>query len=292
MAKIKMKYRDFELEIEGDETFVEGKIKDFPSVLDKIISNGEPIKHNMIEEHNTTAVQSQLEYKKIIQKNINEFLREKNFSKDVDLVLGVAYYLNQYDGKEEFTTRDIKELLKKAKYSSDKNITALINNNIQKGHIEETGNKTDGFKNMIVIDAGIRYIESYVPKTESKKTVKKSSSNSGKLSENEKSIVESISKLDDYDIEDIEKIKTLKNQKQIVFGAMMLIDKIHHDFEFNSAILYEFIRKIGLNVDRNNISARLSESRSFYDQCENRMLKLSNYGRTQIEKLLSNEKQG
>ena len=292
MAKIKMKYRDFELEIEGDETFVEGKIKDFPSVLDKIISNGETIKHNMIEEQNTTAVQSQLEYKKITQKNINEFLREKNFSKDVDLVLGVAYYLNQYDGKEEFTTRDIKELLKKAKYSSDKNITALINNNIQKGYIEETGNKTDGFKNMIVIDAGIRCIESYVPKTENKKTVKKSSSNSGKLSENEKSIVESISKLDDYNIDDIEKIKTLKNQKQIVFGAVMLIDKIHQDFEFNSAILYEFIRKIGLNVDRNNISARLSESRSFYDQCENRMLKLSNYGRTQIEKLLSNEKQG
>lgn len=292
MAKIKMKYRDFELEIEGDETFVEGKIKDFPSVLDKIISNGENIQHNMIEEQNNTSVQSQLEYKTVRQKNINEFLREKNFSKDVDLVLGVAYYLNQYDGKEEFTTRDIKEQLKKAKYSSDKNITALINNNIQKGYIEETGNKTDGFKNMIVIDAGIRYIESYVTKTESKKTVKKSSSNSGKLSENEKTIVESISKLDDYDIEDIEKIKTLKNQKQIVFGAMMLIDKIHHDFEFNSAILYEFIRKIGLNVDRSNISARLSESRSFYDQCENRMLKLSNYGRMQIEKFLSNEKQG
>lgn len=292
MAKIKMKYRDFELEIEGDETFVEGKIKDFPSVLDKIISNGETIQHNMIEEQNTTAVQSQLEYKTIKQKNINEFLREKGFSKDVDLVLGVAYYLTQYSNKEEFTSKDIKETLQKAKYPSDKNFADLLNNNIKKGYIEETGNKIDGFKSLIIIEPGIVYIENFVSKPENKKTIKKSSGNSGKLSENEKNILESISKLDNYEIDDIEKIKALKNQKQIVFGTMMLIDKIHHDFEFNSAILYEFIRKIGLNIDRSNISARLSESRSFYDQCENRMLKLSNFGRKQIEKFLSNEKQG
>lgn len=107
------------------------------------------------------------------------------------------------------------------------------------------------------------------------------------MSENEKNIIESICKLENYDIKDIEKIKTLKNQKQIVFGVIMLIDKIQHDFRFNSVILYEFIRKIGLNVDRNNISARLSESKSFYDQSENKLLKLSNYGRGQIEKILS-----
>lgn len=287
MAKIKMKYRDFELEIEGEETFVESKIKDFPSVLDKIINNGENNQNNMLPEPNTTATLSQLEYKTEKQKNLNEFLKEKNFSKDVDLVLGLAYYLIQYNNKEEFTSKDIKELLKKAKYPSNKNITDLLNNNIKKGYIEETGNKIDGFKSLIIIEPGIVYIENYVSKHEGKNITKRSADNRSKLSENEKNIIDFICKLDNYNIEDIEKIKTLKNQKQIVFGAIILIDKIHHDFEFNSVILYEFIRKIGLNVDRKNISARLSESKSFYDQSEDKLLKLSNYGRGQIEKILS-----
>ena len=287
MAKIKMKYRDFELEIEGEETFVEGKIRDFPSVLDKIINNSENNQNNMIQEPNTTAILSQLEYKTEKQKNLNEFLKEKNFFKDVDLVLGLAYYLTQYNNKEEFTSKNIKELFKKAKYPSDKNITNLLNNNIKKGYIEETGNKIDGFKSLIIIEPGIDYIENYVSKHEGKNITKRSAGNRNKLSEKEKNIIESICKLDNYDIEDIEKIKILKNQKQIVFGVIMLIDKIHHDFEFNSVILYEFIRKIGLNVNRNNISARLSESKSFYDKSGNKLLKLSNYGRGQIEKILS-----
>lgn len=148
MAKIKMKYGDFELEIEGEETFVEAKIKDFPSVLHKIINNSENNQNNIIQEPNSTATLSQLEYKTEKQKNLNEFLKEKNFSKDVDLVLGLAYYLTQYNNKEEFTSKDVKELLKKAKYPSNKNIKNLLNNNIKKGYIEETDNKIGGFKSL------------------------------------------------------------------------------------------------------------------------------------------------
>lgn len=291
MAKIKMKYRDFELEIEGDEAFVEGKIKDFPSVLDKVINNRENIQQNiMIQEKNTPVMQSQLEYK-TKQKNINEFLKEKNFTKDVDLVLGIAYYLKQYNNQEEFTSKNVKEILKKAKYPSEKNFADLLNKNIKKGYIEETDNKIDGFKSLTIIEPGIVYIENYVSKPEGKKVVKRSKRSSGKLSECEKNIIESITKLDNYNEEDIEKIKTLKNQKQIVLGVLRLIDKTHQDFEFNSVILYEFIRKIGLNIEKNTISARLSEFKSFYDQTENKMFKLSNYGRHQIEIVLSNKNQ-
>lgn len=106
-----------------------------------------------------------------------------------------------------------------------------------------------------------------------------------------KEIRKAITKLDNYNEEDIEKIKTLKNQKRIVLGVLRLIDKTHQDFEFNSIILYEFIRKIGLNIEKNTISARLSEFKSFYDQTENKMFKLSNYGRHQIEIVLSNKNQ-
>lgn len=39
MAKIKMKYKEFELEIEGDESFIDSKVNDFPGILEKVVSN-------------------------------------------------------------------------------------------------------------------------------------------------------------------------------------------------------------------------------------------------------------
>lgn len=288
MAKIKMKYRDFELEIEGEEAFVESKIKDFPSVLDKVIQNNSPV---YIEENKNKSLQ--ITHNDIGEyKSVNSFLNEKNFDKDVDLILGCAYYICRYEGKQEFTSNDIKILLKKAKQSSNKNIAALLNNNISKGFVEETGGKIDGYKAMVLINDGLDYIENYIPKAEGKRIKKKTSSaGKSKISDAEKNIISLISQLDRYNSEDINKIKDLKNQKQIILNCIYLLNKTDGGLAFSANVLYELIRKIGLNIERATIAARISETKSYYDKAEDNLLKLSNYGKEEIEKFLSKKQQ-
>lgn len=285
MAKIKMKYHDFELEIEGEESFVENKIKDFPGILDKLLSSDNKF---YIENTKLTEFPKLIEGPNFVaNKSIGGFLREKNFTSDTDLIIGVIYFLYTYENMEMVTSKDIKECLRKAKQSSSMNIQSFINSNIRKGFVEECEDKKDGLKAISLLDDGIKYIEGYEPKTDANKTKKKNGAiKIRKLSEDEDKIVKAIKNLDIYDIGELDDLKTLKNQKQIVMGSILLIDKYNEDFLFNSTILYEFIRHIGLNVSRANISSRISEMNSYFDKQDNGLLKLSNYGKNQMERVL------
>ena len=62
MAKIKIKYHDFEMEVEGSEEFVDGKSKDFPTILDKLFTYGNKI---TIE----SATKSNIQVPQLMQKN-------------------------------------------------------------------------------------------------------------------------------------------------------------------------------------------------------------------------------
>lgn len=283
MAKIKMKYHDFELEVEGEESFVENKIRDIPSVLDRLLLTNNNV---YINDSSTKESPKSLNISKASERqSLNSFVKEKGFCNDMDLVLGVVYYLEIYDGKEYFTSKDIKECLKKGKFSSNMNIADIINKNIRKGYLEEQSEKQEGFKSFIMLNDGKDYIENYSPKRDTSQS-KKVTNKIKKLTEKEEKIVNTIKKLDNYNVEDLSKLKELKNQKQIVMGSIYIIDKFNTGILFNSSILYEFIRFLGLNVTKPNISARMSEISSCFDKQEGGFLKLSNYGKVEIKKAI------
>ena len=106
----------------------------------------------------------------------------------------------------------------------------------------------EGFKSFILLNDGKDYIENYIPKRDTSQA-KKTPSRTNKLTECEELILKNIKKLDNYNVDDLSKLKGLKNQKQIVMSSIYLIDKVNNGVLFNSSILFEFIRFIGLNID-------------------------------------------
>ena len=183
MAKIKMKYKEFELEIDGDESFIDSKVNDLTSILDKVVAN----------------CNDRLDYQQV--ESVNQ-------------------------------------------------LTYTENNGV-------------------------------------KKNKKVSVNPSVNLNDVEKEIVAEISHLDRYEPDAINKIKELTKQKEIVAGAILLLFNVDNNVLFNANILYNFIRKIGLCIERQIISARMSDMKSYFDKQDNHLYSLSNYGKGEIEKMLN-----
>ena len=244
-----------------------------------------------------SAAKSNIQVPRLIQKNDGQtyeslisFLKDKGFKTDTDLVLGIAYYICKFEGKENFTSNDIKEALKKSKKPSKMNIPDKINKNIAKGFFEETGEKIESLKLIRLLDMGEDFVENY-KSDEVPASVKKNIKAKAKpLTEIEIQIIDKIKRLDNYNAEDINNLKQIKLQKHMVFGAIQLISKTYLDCLFNTSIIYEFLRFLGLNVEKKTISARISEVKNFFDKDnDSGLLRLSNYGRVEIDKILAKE---
>lgn len=142
--KIRIKMGPIEFEAEGDSDLIERERAQFFSLLPQAIVAVSPVvpqpiqvigaKEAVYEEsennqpiNNLLAAASQVSYQ-----SIASFLNDKKFSNDVDLVMGIGYFIECVEKAGIFTSRDIENKLTEARKGKPSNISHAINQNIKK----------------------------------------------------------------------------------------------------------------------------------------------------------------
>ena len=99
--------------------------------------------------------------------SVNEFLKSKNFSSQIDIAIGLIYYNEKYKDVADVNSDELKSYFKSAKIQLPKNASDIINKLVGKSFIMESDEK-GRYK---LTRNGENFVESYVPKnTKEKKT--------------------------------------------------------------------------------------------------------------------------
>lgn len=85
--------------------------------------------------------------------SIKEYLIEKNPQTANDRALTMGYFLENISGQEQFNVEDIKGCFRSAKIPAPKNVNDIINKNISKGFMMESG-KSGGVKSWVLTATG------------------------------------------------------------------------------------------------------------------------------------------
>ncbi|WP_410769511.1 hypothetical protein [Fontibacillus sp. BL9] len=182
--KLRIKLGTIEFEVEGDSELIEREREQFFSLLptainavSPVVSTGPQILEVVqdITEASGTPALTNISSNNNINSydSIAAFLKIKSFSKEVERVLGVAYFLDQIEDISPFTVKDIEAKYTEARISKPKNISDAINKNITKGYLGESKEKKDGLKSFYVLTSGIEWCQDYTP-SEATTPVKKS----------------------------------------------------------------------------------------------------------------------
>jgi hypothetical protein len=158
--RLKIKCGDFELELEGDREYVENQSKDIPTIL-SMLPTIQPIRKSTEATTLLPVARGATILEDAKSVSIGEFLALKKFSSDVDIVLGVGYYLENYLNMEAYNSDDIKNQCRNGKCTPPKNISKGFTGNINKGFMMQAVEKKDGQLAYQVTNLGIEYVQNY-----------------------------------------------------------------------------------------------------------------------------------
>ena len=109
------------------------------------------------------AKKTQVEGKKL---SIKEFLLTKKPSNDVQKTLVIGYYLEHFEGMNEFNVKDLAEGFRSAKEPAPANINDKVNSNIHNGHMMEEKEKKDKLRAWVLTNSGEKFVEEGLPESE------------------------------------------------------------------------------------------------------------------------------
>lgn len=91
--------------------------------------------------------------------SIKEFLMTKSASTANDRALVMGYFLENSIDREDFTADEIKECFRRAKIPAPKNVNDVVNKNIAKGFMMESGSQRPGVKSWVLTMSGEQHVE-------------------------------------------------------------------------------------------------------------------------------------
>lgn len=113
MSKIRLRYRDYEIEVEGTDEFIQKQLEDFHNQLE--ILGAKPISAAIKEE-----ILGKPKKKKPTRVPAPaEFYRSKGKTDGISKVIIFAKYLEEYRGTAEFTRADVNKVVREAKVAKD-----------------------------------------------------------------------------------------------------------------------------------------------------------------------------
>lgn len=172
--KIRIKLGPIEFEAEGDIDLIERERTQFFSVLPQAIMAVSPVvpavpavienEYNNVPVANLEGDTStdNIEINTTNYESLAGFLRDKKFTTGVEIVMGVAYYIEHINQVNPFTSRDIETALDDSRQNKPGNISQMIVQNIKKGYLRELKEKKDGLKAFCVLEKGKNWCENYV----------------------------------------------------------------------------------------------------------------------------------
>ncbi|MEC1451553.1 hypothetical protein P9D59_08450 [Bacillus haynesii] len=219
------------------------------------------------------------------------FLREKSFVNDVDLVMGVSYYIDYIENNGPFTAKDIENKLAEARQSKPTNISHFINLNIKKGFIIESPERKEGKKAYSVSSVGIEWCESFTQQSEKKikkKTTKTKQQNPTvpsallNISLDELNLEKycEISSLDSLDEQILVIIQIYSKEKNIeYFSVNDIVDILKNKFKISTTYrkVHYFFEKSGTMFDK-----KIEGRKTYY--------KIMLNGMKEAEKIIANKK--
>lgn len=244
--KIHIKLGPIEFEAEGDSDLIERERTQFFSVLPQAIMAVSPVvpaTPTMIESEDSFSQSAKLpepsptlseEYTTSNFESLAGFLREKKFGTGVEIVMGVAYYIEHIEHMGVFTSRDIETALDDARQEKPGNIPQMIVQNIKKGYMREMKEKKDGLKAYCVLEKGKSWCEEYIAHTTDNK--KKSTKAKSQRATPESALVEI--PLDELNLDkycDVTQL-TKFNEQMLVVMLMYTREKGIEYFSFNDIV--------------------------------------------------------
>ena len=271
--RIKIKFGQIEFEAEGESDLIERERQQFFSILPqaitavsstimiteqpKLIIDEIPLNDNTCQQ----ILGSRSENKSY--DSLVTFLKEKNFQNDVELTLGVAYYIDCIDNAGPVTAKEIENKLFEARQGKSSNTNQCITLNIRKGFMVEHPDKKDGYKAFTLISEGIKWCESY---TVSEKTAKKKTNNLKKPKMAKESELIKIG-LDELNLEkyiDISKLDKFKEQLLVVMLIYTREKSIEY-FRINDLVAI-FKNKFRLSATNKQIDGTFRRAGTAFDK--------------------------
>lgn len=244
--KIHIKLGPIEFEAEGDSELIERERAQFFTLLPQAIMAVSPVVPSTpqvleVEDIHTQSTRP-MEHTPILDapertpqyESLAEFMRDKKFSTGVEIVMGVAYYVEHFDGMDSFTSKDIEAALDNARQTKPGNISQMLIQNIKKGHLRELKEKKDGLKAYCVLEKGKNWCEEYIPHiSENKKKAAHSKAPKPNVESSLASIPLDELNLDKYcDISQLTKF----NEQMLVVMLMYTREKEVEYFSYNDIV--------------------------------------------------------
>lgn len=244
--KIHIKLGPIEFEAEGDSELIERERAQFFTLLPQAIMAVSPVVPSAPSVLEVEDIHPQstglLEHPPVLDaprntpqyESLAEFMRDKKFSTGVEIVMGVAYYVEHFEDMDSFTSKDIEAALDNARQTKPGNISQMLVQNIKKGYLRELKEKKDGLKAYCVLEKGKNWCEEYIPHVSENK--KKTSRTKAAKPSAESQLV-SIP-LDELNLEkycDISQL-TKFNEQMLVVMLMYTREKGIEYFSFNDIV--------------------------------------------------------
>lgn len=139
--RIRLKKRDFEVEVQGDKGWVESKFAELTT--------------------RKTAIAGVMETTiKDLPETLGEFLDQKgNPERHTDLVAVYAFWLFREEEMNTFNVRDIVSCYKRTRRTKTSNTNMVINQNVATHLFAEVSEKKDGYKAWTITKKGEKYVE-------------------------------------------------------------------------------------------------------------------------------------
>ena len=139
--RIKLRRKGFEVEVQGDKSWVESKFKELMTEKAGVAGLGEIAPMGMPE-------------------TLGEFLDQKgNPEKHTDVVAVYAYWLFKVERMKSFNVKDIASCYDRTRRPKPSNPNMTINQNVATHLFAEALEKKDGYKAWVITRTGEKYVE-------------------------------------------------------------------------------------------------------------------------------------
>ena len=244
--KIHIKMGPIEFEAEGDSELIERERAQFFSLLPQAIVAVSPVVPQLVQTISAKDVRYEdsdveVPFPNLLNadshanyQSIAAFLNDKKFATDVELVMGVGYYIECIEKAGFFTSKDVENKLTEARKGKPGNISQMLTQNIKKGYLRECLAKKDNLKAYSILGDGINWCEGY---TASETEVKKKTTRSKPQKSVTESPLLSIS-LEELHLEkycDVSKLSKF-NEQMLVVMLIYIKEKQVEYFSFNDIV--------------------------------------------------------
>lgn len=300
--RIRIKMGTVEFEAEGDDALIERERERFFSILPQVASLITPITEIPLQlpspasEGEPEGIPTQIAAQPALSnmppshESLASLLNKKRFSTDVELVMGVAYFLYREKNIDPFTAKDVEKALSDARHPLPGNISQCLIQNIKKGFLRESPEKKGSLKAYGVLESGIKWCESYLP-TEAEQKKRSNRSKTPKVAKDSPLLGISADDLHLGDYCEVSKIEKFDEQVLVVMLIYTKEKKIEY-FSFGD-IVAVFKEKFKLHATKRQVQYVFDKDDTMFDKKTEKRIalhRLMTRGIQEAERIVAQQK--